>query len=194
MPATAATAAGAALELYYQKSGRHVRRPLRDADLGVSFSDEEILAELGRFDNVVWEDLGESLPDYVAGALTRGKVIGWFQGREEWGPRALGRRSVLADPRLGQTRDIINHKMKNREWFMPFAPSCLEEYGSLYFKNFCESPFMTLAFDVIEGKETEIAAAIHVDNTARVHSVRPDHSLYYRVIKKFYEHTGVPVI
>jgi len=188
------TAVGAALELYHQKNGRGPCFKLQDADLGDAFSDEQILAELKVCDQVVWEDLGERLPDYVASALTQGKVIGWFQGREEWGPRALGRRSVLADPRSAQTRDIINHQMKNREWFMPFAPSCLEEYGSLYFKDFCPSPFMTMAFDVIAGKENEIAAAIHVDNTARVHSVRPNNEPYYRVIKKFYELTGVPVI
>jgi carbamoyltransferase len=84
--------------------------------------------------------------------------------------------------------------MKNRDWFMPFAPSCLLDKGHLYFNNFCESPFMTLAFDVVEGKEKDISAAIHVDNTARVHSVRPDNPLYYAVIKHFFEKTGVPVI
>ena len=80
------------------------------------------------------------------------------------------------------------------DWFMPFAPSCLEDKGHLYFKNFTSTPFMTLAFDVVEGKESDISAAIHVDNTARVHSVRPDNPLYYETISKFYEKTGVPVI
>jgi carbamoyltransferase len=84
--------------------------------------------------------------------------------------------------------------MKNRDWFMPFAPSCLEDKGHSHFKNFCPTPFMTLAFDVVEGKEGDIASAIHVDNTARVHSVRPDNSKYYETISHFYEKTGVPVI
>ena len=188
------TAIGAALELTYAKTGQRVFPSLKDAALGVSFSDEEILDQMSEFDQVVWTDLGDGLPEYVAAALAQGKVIGWFQGREEWGPRALGRRSVLADPRSPETRDIINQKMKNREWFMPFAPSCLEEEGGRYFKDFCSTPFMTLAFDVMEGKEGDIAAAIHVDKTARVHSVRPDNERYYRVIKKFFELTGVPVI
>jgi carbamoyltransferase len=188
------TAVGAALELFHQKTGRQVASAMRDADLGISFTDEEILAELQHSEQVAWRHLGEQVTDYVAEALAQGKVIGWFQGREEWGPRALGRRSVLADPRRAETRDVINHSMKNREWFMPFAPSCMEDLGHLYFKDFCSTPFMTLAFDVIAGKEQEIAAAIHVDNTARVHSVRPDNPLYYNVIKKFYERTGVPVI
>jgi carbamoyltransferase len=189
------TAVGAALELYHQKNGSYTPRPLRDANLGISFTDVEIEQALQRFrDRISWTALNSDLPAYVAQALSEGKVIGWFQGREEWGPRALGRRSVLADPRNAQTRDIINHKMKNREWFMPFAPSCMEDLGHLYFKNFCSSPFMTLAFDVLEEKAADIAAAIHVDRTARVHSVRPDHQLYYDVIKHFYERTGVPVI
>jgi carbamoyltransferase len=189
------TAVGAALELYHQKSGRCQTRPLRDANLGISFTDVEIEQDLQRFrDKISWKPLNGDLPAYVAQALSEGKVIGWFQGREEWGPRALGRRSVLADPRNAQTRDVINHKMKNREWFMPFAPSCMEDLGHLYFKDFCSSPFMTLAFDVLEEKAADIAAAIHVDRTARVHSVRPDNRLYYDVIKNFYERTGVPVI
>jgi carbamoyltransferase len=189
------TAIGAALELYHQKTGTFTPQRMIDSDLGVEFSDEEILAELGKFRNVVeWERLDGKLPDYVANALAGGKVVGWFQGREEWGPRALGRRSVLADPRNPETRDLINHKMKNREWFMPFAPSCMEDIGGAYFEDFCQSPFMTLAFDVVDGKESEISAAIHVDKTARVQSVRPDNDLYYTVIKKFYQKTGVPVI
>jgi carbamoyltransferase len=84
--------------------------------------------------------------------------------------------------------------MKNRDWFMPFAPSCLEDKGQSHFKNFCPTPFMTLAFDVVDGKEGDIASAIHVDNTARVHSVRPDNQKYYETIEHFYKKTGVPVI
>jgi carbamoyltransferase len=189
------TAVGAALELYYRKSGVSTFSKLIDSNLGVEFSDAEIEKDLELFkDKVEWRKLGGKLPGYVAEALVQGKVLGWFQGREEWGPRALGRRSVLADPRNPETRDVINHKMKNREWFMPFAPSCLEDKGDLYFKNFCQSPFMTLAFDVIDGKESDISAAIHVDKTARVHSVRRDNPLYYQVIEHFYKKTGVPVI
>lgn len=189
------TAIGAALELYYQKTGEPAVYKMLDANLGLEYNDAEIEQALQEFsDQVSWEKLDGRLPDYVAEAMSQGKVMGWFQGREEWGPRALGRRSVIADPRDPETRHRINSKMKNRDWFMPFAPSCMEDKGALYFKNFCQTPFMTMAFDVIEGKEKDISSAIHVDNTARVHSVRPDNPLYYQVIKKFYEKTGVPVI
>ena len=189
------TAIGAALELYHQKTGDPTILKMTDSNLGVEYSDEEIERDLHAFrDQVEWERLNGTLPDYVAQALTEGKVVGWFQGREEWGPRALGRRSVLADPRDPETREKINSKMKNRDWFMPFAPSCMEDKGHLFFKDFCQTSFMTLAFDVVEGKESQVSSAIHVDNTARVHSVRPDNPLYYRVIEKFYEKTGVPVI
>jgi carbamoyltransferase len=189
------TAIGAALELAHQKNGSSVILEMNDANLGVQFSDDEIKTELDTFANdIEWQFLGDDISEYVGTALTQGKVIGWFQGREEWGPRALGRRSVLADPRKPETRDMINSQMKNRDWFMPFAPSCMEDKGHMYFKNFCPTPFMTMAFDVVEGKEQDIPSAIHVDNTARVHSVRPDNPRYYRVIETFFRKTGVPVI
>ena len=189
------TAVGAALQLYHEKTGEPTLSAMTDSDLGVEFSDEEILADLREFDDKIeWQELDGKLPEYVAKALTQGKVIGWFQGREEWGPRALGRRSVLADPRDPDTRDKINSQMKNRDWFMPFAPSCLEDKGASHFEDFCATPFMTLAFDVVEGKEGDIASAIHVDKTARVHSVRPDNAKYYETISHFYKQTGVPVI
>jgi carbamoyltransferase len=189
------TAMGAALQLYHEKTGEPTIATLKDSNLGVEFSDEEILDDLKDFsDKIEWQKLDGELPEYVACALTDGKVVGWFQGREEWGPRALGRRSVLADPRDPKTRDKINSQMKNRDWFMPFAPSCLEDKGASHFKNFCPTPFMTLAFDVVKGKEGDVASAIHVDNTARVHSVRPENKKYYETISHFYEKTGVPVI
>ncbi len=189
------TAVGAALQLYHEKSGEPTVYRLLDADLGVEFSEKEIKAALEEFgDRIAYRRLDDDLPAYVAEALASGKVVGWFQGREEWGPRALGRRSVLADPRNPKTRELINAQMKNRDWFMPFAPSCLEDRGASHFRDFCPSPFMTMAFDVIAGREGDIAAAIHVDRTARVHSVRPDNPKYYAVIDHFYQRTGVPVI
>ena len=170
-------------------------RRLTDADLGDEYDDQEIEQTLKQFkDQIEYEKLNGQLPEYVATALTQGKVIGWFQGREEWGPRALGRRSVLADPRKAETRDIINSQMKNRDWFMPFAPSCLEDKGHSHFMNFCPSPFMTLAFDVQPGREQDIASAIHVDKTARVHTVTPANEKYYQVLSHFYEKTRVPVV
>ena len=189
------TAIGAALQLYHEKSGEPTISAMKDSNLGVEYTDEEILIDLNQFsDKIEWQKLDGELPKYVADSLTQGKVIGWFQGREEWGPRALGRRSVLADPRDPKTRDKINSQMKNRDWFMPFAPSCLEDKGASHFENFCATPFMTLAFDVVTGKEGDIASAIHVDKTARVHSVSPQNQKYYETISHFYEKTGVPVV
>jgi carbamoyltransferase len=189
------TAVGAALELYHEKTGEPTVYAMADSNLGDEYSDDDIEKALNTFgDQIEWEKHNGTLSDYVANALTDGKVIGWFQGREEWGPRALGRRSVLADPRDPKTREKINSSMKNRDWFMPFAPSCMEDKGDLFFKDFCKTSFMTMAFDVVEGKESDVSSAIHVDNTARVHSVTPDNPLYYNVISKFYEKTGVPVI
>ena len=189
------TAVGAALQLYHEKTGEPTIAAMQDANLGVEYSDDEILADVNQIsDQVQWQKLDGELPRYVADALADGKVMGWFQGSEEWGPRALGRRSVLADPRDPETRDKINSQMKNRDWFMPFAPSCLEDKGHSHFKNFCPTPFMTLAFDVVDGKEGDVASAIHVDKTARVHSVRPDNAKYYETITHFFEKTGVPVI
>ncbi len=142
-------------------------------------------------DDIVYEYLGDRLPEAVGDALTEGKVGGWsragLNGAEgARPPKCAGRSPPTGNP------EMINSKMKNRDWFMPFAPSCLEEYGSSFFKDFCPSPFMTLAFDVYPDQARHIPAAIHVDRTARVHSVPKEHSLYYRVIHRFYERTGVP--
>ena len=189
------TAIGAALQLYHEKTGDPAILRLEDADLGDEYDDDEIESTLKQFsDKIEYKKLNGQLPEYVASALMQGKVIGWFQGREEWGPRALGRRSVLADPRRAETRDIINSQMKNRDWFMPFAPSCLEDKGHSHFVNFCPSPFMTLAFDVVPGKENDIASAIHVDKTARVHTVTPANKKYYQMLTHFYEKTKVPAV
>jgi carbamoyltransferase len=195
-PGDGGTAIGAALELFHELTDETAVTYLQDVNLGMQYSDEDTGRILEQFGNhIEYEKSNGNISGYVASQLEKGKVIGWFQGREEWGPRALGRRSVLADPRKPETRDIINHRMKNREWFMPFAPSCLLEKGREYFLSFRETPFMTLAFDVVPGKEKDIGAAMHVDNTARVQSVSRDHNpLYYSVIEKFSEKTGVPVI
>jgi carbamoyltransferase len=140
----------------------------------------------------------ESLDDpaeRAAELLTEGKLIGWYQGREEFGPRALGNRSILADPRDVRNRDRVNNAVKFREDWRPFAPSVLEEAGASLFENYHTTPFMTLTFQVRPEKKATIAAAVHVDGSARVQSVtRDQNERYYDLIKNFAAKTGVPAV
>lgn len=134
-------------------------------------------------------------PDYkkIAQLLAEGNVIGWFNGKSEFGPRALGNRSILADPRTYHMRERINHHIKNREWFRPFAPVVLEEEADKWFDFDIASPFMLYTAQV--KKPGEIQAVTHVDNSARLQTVdEPTNPHYYRLIKAFQEETGVPVL
>jgi carbamoyltransferase len=131
----------------------------------------------------------------AADLLVRDQLVGWYQGREEFGPRALGNRSILADPRDVRNRDRVNNAVKFREEWRPFAPSVLEEAGSSLFENYHTTPFMTLTFQVRPEKKAAIAAAVHVDGSARVQSVRRDQNeRYYDLIKSFAAKTGVPAV
>ncbi len=131
----------------------------------------------------------------IARELSAGKIIGWFQGRMEWGPRALGNRSILVDPRRREMKDILNNKIKRRESFRPFAPSILEEYAAEYFEGFCDSAFMLFASTVRDEKKNLIPAVVHVDGTARLQTVnKQSNSLYWRLINEFKDITGIPVL
>jgi carbamoyltransferase len=137
----------------------------------------------------------ENPAETAADLLVGGQLIGWYQGREEFGPRALGNRSILADPRDVRNRDRVNNAVKFREEWRPFAPSVLEEAGSSYFENYHTTPFMTLTFQVRSEKKASIAAAVHVDGSARVQSVtREQNERYYDLIKNFGAKTGVPAV
>jgi carbamoyltransferase len=130
----------------------------------------------------------------TARLLAEGNVVGWFQGRMEFGPRALGGRSILADPRDPKMRDTLNMKIKFREGFRPFAPSVLADKASEWFDIDCDSPYMLLVAQVREGKRT-IPSVTHVDNSARLQTVRREDSpLYYDVISEFEKLTGVPIV
>ena len=161
--------------------------------LGPSFSNDEIKSYLDT-NNIEYKFLErEQLLETSAKLITESNVVGWFQGRMEWGPRALGNRSILADPRLSEMKDILNEKIKHRESFRPFAPSILEEYVSEYFELDVPSPYMLLVAKV--KKPDKIPAVTHVDGTGRLQSVSKHvNPLYYDLINKFYEKTGVPVI
>jgi carbamoyltransferase len=137
----------------------------------------------------------ENLEEECARLLADGRILGWFQGRMEYGPRALGARSIIADARSPDMKDILNHKVKHREGFRPFAPACLAEEAAEWFEGGTVSPFMLLVFPVRADKMGRIPAVTHVDGTGRLQTV-DENSLprYHRLIRAFHERTGVPVV
>ena len=164
------------------------------AYLGPEYKDPEI-SEYLKARGAKSELLSEKdLVSRTAQKLSEGNVIGWYQGRMEFGPRALGGRSILADPRDPKMRDTLNMKIKFREGFRPFAPSVLADRASEWFDIECDSPYMLLVAQVREGKR-EIPSVTHVDNSARLQTVTRESSpLYYDLIQEFGRLTGVPVI
>jgi carbamoyltransferase len=136
-----------------------------------------------------------ALCEQTAQAITEGKVIGWFQGRMEWGPRALGNRSILCDPRRADMKAILNQKIKRRESFRPFAPAILREAVTDWFETDDEVPFMMKVFTIHPQKRAEIPAVTHVDGSGRLQTVEQQTSpLYYQLIKTLQQKTGVPII
>ena len=130
-----------------------------------------------------------------AAMIAEGKILGWFQGRAEWGPRALGNRSILADPRRAEMKDILNKRIKHREIFRPFAPSILAENTGEWFTKSDPSPFMSMAYPVLPDKRDKIPAPTHVDGTGRLQTVtREANPRYWELIRAFRDATGVPVV
>ena len=133
--------------------------------------------------------------NHVVDAICNGKVIGWFQGRMEFGARALGNRSLISDPRRADMRDIINLKIKFREKFRPFAPSILEEFVGEYFEIDEPAPFMEKVFKIRPEKREKIPAVTHVDGTGRLQSVSQNtNPLYWELINTFYQRAGIPLL
>lgn len=167
---------------------------------GPCFSSSEVCASVSRSalhgEGVEVTQMDEgALLKAVAAYIAQGKIVGWFQGRAEWGPRALGNRSILADPRRAEMKDVLNHRIKHRESFRPFAPSILEEAVGEYFEQTHPSPFMNFAYPVRASKRAVIPAPTHVDGTARLQTVsRETHPLYWSLIRAFADITGVPVL
>lgn len=187
------TALGAALAAYLETEGRLPLATLRDVYFGDEYSDAEIQQTLKRY-KVPFTRLG-SPAQTVAELLADGKIVGYFQGRMEFGPRALGSRSILADCRDHQMKDKVNDCVKFREWWRPFAPSLLAEAASDYLEYAYDSPFMILTFPVKPGKTHIIPAVTHVDGTTRPQTVKRDtNPAYWQIIKEFEKRTGVPVI
>ena len=189
----AGSALGAAM-LAANDAGDDCRFQMQHLHYGPSYDDAAIETVLKRngLDYRRCADIAED----TAALLSVGKVVGWFQGRMEAGPRALGGRSILADPRQATMSDTVNDKVKFREPWRPFALSILAERASDYLINATDAPFMVMAFDVVPGREGEIAAALHTaDRTTRPQTVhREVHPLYWSLIEAFRRRTGVPAV
>jgi len=187
-------AMGAAYVLYNQLLDRPRAPRLPTPYLGPGYDEEAIRATLDRFGAVYERMDREALVERGAELLDTAHVVGWYQGRLEWGPRALGHRSILGDPRHPEMRDIINRKIKFREGFRPFAPSVLEEYIGEYFEIDRPSPYMLLVAPVRKDKPA-LPAITHVDGSARIQSInREQDALYYELIDAFRRRTGCPLV
>lgn len=191
----AGTALGAAFYVHHMilKKGRNY--VMDNVYLGTEYMDEEIEEALNEKD-VRYKRYDEDiLFSVVARLLAEGKIIGWFQGKMEFGPRALGNRSILADPRRQDMRKILNFRIKHREGFRPFAPSVLEEDAKEYFENIDTSPFMLLVFKVKEDKRRLIPAVVHCDGTARVQTVsQKTNPRFWKLLAEFKKITKVPIL
>jgi carbamoyltransferase len=186
-------ALGAVFAPYLDGGGRLPMKPLRHAYLGPEFSDTEIEKVLRTYKlrATKLDDIAAT----TAELLANGKIIGWFHGRMEFGPRALGHRSILADPRDPEMNAKVNNAVKFREWWRPFAPSMLKEVAGEYLEHPCDSPFMILTNPVRPEKRSIIPSVTHVDGSARPQTVEKDvNPLYWNLINEFGKRTGVPVI
>ncbi len=194
-------ALGAALYAYHILLKQPRKFVMQDAYWGQGYTENEIKAFLDSR-SIAYEYVGDDsrLFEQLAAELQAGKVIGWFQGRFEWGPRALGNRSIMADPRRADMKGIVNEKIKFREPFRPFAPAVLEDRTAEFFD--CANPdrhypprYMLMVFDVHPDKQTVIPATTHQGGTARIQTVRREwNPRYYDLIKAFGDKTGVPVL
>ncbi|MEE9394786.1 MAG: carbamoyltransferase [Planctomycetota bacterium] len=186
-------AMGSALWASYHRGGVKERHPYPGAGLGPEFSFELIERAL-KAAGLKYEQPTDLFQD-VAEDLAAGRVVAWFQGRMEYGPRALGNRSLLADPRRSDMKDHLNARVKHREGFRPFAPSVLAEKASEWFVDARPSPYMLKVFSVIESRREQIPAVTHIDGTARVQTVQAEHNpRYHALIAAFEEKTGVPML
>jgi carbamoyltransferase len=188
-------AIGAALHTYHSVATHPRRYELRHSYLGPEFSDERIQSALQTAGLAYCKLDRASLLESVAEQIAGGKVVGWFQGRMEWGPRALGNRSIVAHPGLPNMKDVLNARIKHREWFRPFAPSILAEYQHEYFERDHPSPFMLHVYKIRPEKRAALCAVNHVDDTGRLQTVaRDENPMYYDLISAFHRKTGIPVI
>lgn len=191
----AGTCIGAALWVYNQVLQQPRTAPMFNPYTGSKSSNEEIKALLTA-QNIAFTELSdEALYEKVANCLIGGGIAGWFQGRAEFGPRALGHRSILADPRRNDVKEILNLKIKRRESFRPFAPSILKEFVPEYFEQTDNVPFMEKVFQIKPEKHAAIPAVTHVDGSGRLQSVDKEvEPKYHGLISHFHSKTGIPVL
>ena len=186
-------AIGGAYDLYHRLTGKPRSFVMKDARFGPEFGDETIRKCLDESGTAY--ETPDHLERRTAELLAEGKIVGWFQGRMEFGPRALGSRSILADPTRAEMKDLLNSRVKHREDFRPFAPSCLEERAPEYFPGCTSSPFMLFVYPVAESKRASVPAITHIDGTARVQTVsREGNPRYYALIEEFEKLRGVPMV
>jgi len=191
------TAFGAAYFVHHITLGAPRGEAMNHAYFGNSFGDEDIGEALERHGllhdaRYLAED---ALCAETAKHVAQGKVVGWFQGRMEWGPRALGARSIIAHPGLPTMKDTLNARIKHREWFRPFAPAILEERVGDYFAHSYPSPFMMLVYPTLPERREDIQATDHIDHTGRLQTVsKRDAPRYYKLIEAFEKETGIPVV
>ena len=191
----AGTSIGAALYVQHHKLGLPRCFEMRHVYYGPEYSDAEVLLALESAGCRFHKLAGDDLIDCTVEAITDGKIVGWFQGRMEFGPRALGNRSILADPRRKDMKEILNSRIKYREPFRPFCPSILAERVGKYFVTDYPSPFMVMAYKIRPEQRERIPAVTHGDGTGRLQTVeREVNPLYWKLIHRFEEVTGVPVL
>lgn len=187
------TALGAAMALYLENNLDTSGFKMEHVYYGPSFSNSQI--ENSLIKRGLTYIKVDNIEKQTAKLISEGNVVGWFQDRMEVGPRALGNRSILADPRLAESQDIVNEKVKFREKWRPFCPSMLEEYSSEYLDKSCYHPFMILTFRIKKEKISEIPSVVHVDDTARPQTVRKEvNQKYWQLIDEFRKITNVPVL
>ncbi len=186
---------GAALMVWHQKLNNPRKFVMNHAYYGPKFTNEECRTALDKA-GLKYETLpDEKLFPKLAKLIADGAIIGWFNGRMEWGPRALGARSFLADPRRSDMREVLNDKVKLREWFRPLAPSMLEEHGKEIFGVEHHDPFMITVIQVAEEWKKKIPAVVHIDGTARPQMVsKQTNPRYWNLINEFKKLTGIPLL
>ena len=191
----AGTAIGSVLWLYNQIQGNDRIKPMLHSYFGSQFSDSEIEQYL-KSQNIKYTKYNDfELNNKVTDCLINAGVIGWFQGRAEFGPRSLGNRSIICDPTRNDAKELINAKIKRRELFRPFAPSILKEYVTEYFEKAADAPFMEKVLQIKKDKRSLLSAVTHVDGSGRLQTVdKSVNPKYYGLIESFYRKSGVPIL
>lgn len=188
-----AIAVGAAYLAYYADFKERFVNNNQTSFLGKNYSNKNILESLKKFNNIKYYKSDNKYKE-TANLLNSDKIIAWFQGKSEFGPRALGHRSILANPKNQKIKDYINKEIKQREFFRPFAPAVLYEYQKEYFESDDYLPYMSQVINIRKDKIINISAVAHIDNTARVQSVDKKNSELYKLLIEFYKISKLPVL